>query len=210
MKDRPRLTRQERRLRLLAAGRQLFGERGYLKTEVGELARRAGVTKPILYDHFPNGKTEVFIAVLDEHVQRLLKVLWEAMSSSEDPRQRLHDGLGAYVKFADENPEGFRLLMQSAAEVDHSVWLHLHDARNVIVQGLASTIGDVMRARSIDPTGAPIYAHALLGAVESVVGWWLAEGKPDRETVTDYLLAFTWRGFDGLPRDPSRFHKAEN
>jgi AcrR family transcriptional regulator len=207
MTQQVRLAREERRNRLLEAARQLFGERGYRDTEVEELARLAGVTKPILYRHFPGGKVEVFMAVIDEHVTRLMRVLWEAMAASNDPMERLYRGIDAYLAFAEEHPQGFRLMRAVGAEADLPAGSRLREVRDSIAKGLSNTIADVMRGAGLGAEGAPIYAHALLGAADSVVAWWLEAQKPDRSTVTDHLLAFAWRGFDGLPRDPTRLHR---
>jgi AcrR family transcriptional regulator len=212
MTQQVRLTREERRSRLLDAARQLFGERGYRDTEVEALARLAGVTKPILYRHFPGGKVEVFMAVIDEHVNRLMRVLWEAMAASNDPMERLYRGIDAYLAFAHAYPQGFRLMRAAGAEADLPASRRLREVRETIARGLSNTIADVMRGAGLGAEGAPIYAHALLGAAESVVAWWLETPELGgtalpRATVVDHLLAFAWRGFDGLPRDPARLHR---
>jgi AcrR family transcriptional regulator len=207
MTQQVRLAKEERRTRLLEAARQLFGDRGYRDAEVEEIARLAGVTKPILYRHFPGGKVEVFMAVIDEHVTRLMRVLWEAMAASNDPMERLYRGIDAYMRFAEEHPQGFRLMIAAAAEADLPAGGRLREVRESIAKGLSITIADVMRGAGLGGEGAPIYAHALLGAAESVVSWWLESKALDRATVTDHLLAFAWRGFDGLPRDPGRLHR---
>lgn len=202
-----RLSREERRLRFIKAAQQLFGEKGYRKTEVEELARLAGVTKPMLYRHFPGGKADLLMAVLDEHMNDLLRVLWEAMSASTEPRERLRRGIDAYLRFAEENPEGFHLLAGASMEMDASVGDRWREVRASIVRGLSTTIADVMRAAGLDDEGAPIYAYSLLGSAESVVSWWLETRMPPRDKLVGYLLAFAWRGFDGLPRDPTRFYR---
>lgn len=153
---------------------------------------------------------EVFVAVIDEHVNRLMRVLWEAMAASNDPMERLYRGIDAYLAFAEEHPQGFRLMRAAGAEADLPAGGRLGEVRESIARGLSNTIADVMRGAGLGAEGAPIYAHALLGAAESVVTWWLEAPeatKPDRATVTDHLLAFAWRGFDGLPRDPTRLHR---
>ena len=206
MEPRRRMSREERRRRLLASAEELFGRQGYRKTEVEELARKAGVTKPMLYRHFPGGKAELFIAVLDEHMSSLLRALWEAMASHSDPRVRLHRGIDAYLRFAEVNPDAFHLLVLSSAELDPGFGDRLHKVRETIARGLTNTIADVMKAAGLQAHAAPLYAHALLGGVESVVSWWLESGAKNRDLIVDHLLAFVWRGFDGLPRDPARFH----
>ena len=201
-----RLSREERKNRLMSAAQDVFGENGYRKTEVDEIARKAGVTKPILYRHFPGGKAEIFMAVLDEHIRRLLQGLWEAMASSNEAIERLHGGLDAYLRFAEENPDGFRLLVDSSADLDPGVSDRLRQVRDSLARGLEITIGDVMKGAGLETQGAPVYARALLGGVESVVAWWLESRQPERHQVVDYLLAFLWRGFSGLPKDPTQFH----
>jgi AcrR family transcriptional regulator len=204
---RRRLSREERRHRLLTSAQELFGKNGYRGTEVDRIAHRAGVTKPMLYRHFPGGKAEIFLAVLDEHMNALMRNLWEALASSSEPKKRLRHGLDAYIRFAEENSAGFHLLAQSSAELDPAVGQRLTEVRELIVRGLSNTIADVMKGAGLATDGAPLYAHAMLGGVESVTSWWLKGSKsPGREVIVDHLLAFMWRGFDGLPRDPKRFH----
>lgn len=201
-----RLSRSERRGRLLESAERLFGEQGYRRTEVADIARGAGVTKPMLYRHFQGGKSEIFLAVLEGHLNSLVRRLWEAIASSKRPRDRLYLGVDAYLRFVEEEPEGFRLMTDSSPEVDSEVGRRLSESRNVIVAGLTNTLSDVMGGLGLDAEGAPIYAYALLGAVESVAKWWIEDKTPDRERMVDYILALVWRGFDGLPRDPTKFH----
>lgn len=203
-----RLTRSQRRARLIAAAEKAFGSKGYRHTEVSEIVAGAGVTKPMLYRHFRGGKAEIFLAVLDKHIEGLLRAIWEAMASAEDPRERLHRGLHGYLGFAEENPDGFRMLA-TTSELDTLIGDRLREARDSIARGLTNTISDVMRGAGLPTDGAPIYAYALLGGVESVVDWWLVDKTLERETLVDYLLAFVWRGFDGLPRDPTKIHQAD-
>jgi AcrR family transcriptional regulator len=195
----------ERRHRLLTSAQELFGKAGYRATEVDDIAHRAGVTKPMLYRHFPGGKAEIFLAVLDEHMSALMRVLWEALASSSEPRRRLHHGLDAYIGFAEANTAGFRLLSESSGDFDPAVAQRLIEFRELIVRGLSNTIADVMKGAGLPYDGAPLYAHAMLGGAESVTSWWLSQSKkPPREVIVDHLLTFMWRGFDGLPRHPSR------
>src|SRR2546430_16384039 len=100
-----RLSRYERRLRRLLAAIEVFGEKGHRKTEVSEIVHRAGVTKPMLYRHFPGGKAEIYMEVLDDHLQSMMRKLGEAMAKAEAPRDALRLGIYAYPRFAEENPE---------------------------------------------------------------------------------------------------------
>lgn len=200
MPMRLRLSRDERRRRLLVAAEEVFGENGYRKTEVEEIVRRAGVTKPMLYRHFPGGKAEVYMEVLDEHLSRMLQKLWEAMESADVPLEALRRGIDAYLRFAEENPEAFQLLAETSPELDAGIVDRLREVRTSIACGLADSIGAVMEEAGLDREGAPIYAHVLLGGVESVGSWWLENRTLDRAAVVTHLLTFLWRGFEGLPQ----------
>jgi AcrR family transcriptional regulator len=204
MPMRLRLSRDERRRRLLAAAEEVFGEKGYRKTEVEEIVSRAGVTKPMLYRHFPGGKAEIYMEVLDEHLSRMLKKLWEAMGSTDVPLEALRRGIDAYFRFAEENPEAFHLLAETSPELDSGIVDRLREVRTSIARGLAGSIGAVLEEAGLSAEGAPIYANVLLGGVESVVSWWLDNKTLDRSAVVSQLLTFLWRGFDGLSRGGSR------
>jgi AcrR family transcriptional regulator len=199
-----RLSKEQRRGKLLDAARRIFGKKGYRATEVNELAADAGVTRPILYRHFPGGKREVFSTILQEHIDELMRSLYEAMGSASKARERIHRGLLAYLAFAEERPEGFRLLT-AISDDDDDDGVGLADYRDQLVGAIESTIASVMKDADLDPDGAAVYAHTLLGGVESVVAWWLKTKTMDRDELANHLLAFTWRGFDGLPKQPGRF-----
>lgn len=211
MPMRMRLSRDERRLRLLLAATEVFGEKGYRQTEVSEIVRRAGVTKPMLYRHFPGGKAEIYMEVLDDHLQLMMRKLGEAMAKAEHPLDALRRGIDAYLRFAEEHPEAFHLLAETSAELDPGIVDRLKEVRSTIAEGLAETIGAVLEEADLSPEGAPVYAHVLLGGVESVVAWWLEtkahQARPlERSAVVTYLLTLLWRGFEGLPRGGSRVH----
>jgi AcrR family transcriptional regulator len=114
MPMRLRLSGDERKQRLLGAARDVFGEKGYRKTEVEEIVRKADVTKPMLYRHFPGGKAEIYMLVLEEHLDRMQGKLREAMASTEVPLEALRRGIDAYLRFAEENPEAFHLLAETS------------------------------------------------------------------------------------------------
>src|SRR5438477_13061782 len=103
-----RLPASERRRQILAAAREVFGHRGAEDPSVERLAAAAGISKPILYRHFPS-KRELYLAVLEDHLADLIRRLWVALSGSADPRVRLRRALQAYFEFVDERPDGHPL-----------------------------------------------------------------------------------------------------
>ncbi len=196
-----RMKAADRREQLLATGRRLFAQQGYEGTSLDEIASAAGVTKPIVYRHFPS-KRELYLVVLEEHLSVLIRKLWIALSSAPDPRERLRNGLEAYFAFVEEREDGFRMLIEASARNDPETQLRLGSAWDTLADGVARTVGDLLRGAGLDPAGAPIYARALVGMTQSVGDWWLRTRRLPRGDLVDYLLALAWRGFDGLPRDP--------
>lgn len=196
-----RMRAPDRREQLLATGRRLFAQHGFEGTSIDDIAEAAGVTKPIVYRHFPN-KRELYLAVLEEHLSVLIRKLWSALSTAPDPRERLRDGLEAYFEFVEERADGFRMLIEASARNDPETQARLGTAWDTLADGVARTVGDLLRGAGLDPAGAPIYARALVGMTQSVGDWWLRTKRLPREDLVDYLLALAWRGFDGLPRDP--------
>lgn len=201
-----RMRGPERREQILATARRVLGEVGYEDASIEDIAAAAGVSKPIIYRYF-SGKRDLYIAVLEEHLNDLIRRLWVAMSSSPDPRERLRAGLQAFFAFADEREDGFRLLVDAGARHDPEAQARLGGAWDTLADGIARTVGDLLRGAGLDPAGAPIYARALIGMTESVADWWLRTRRGPREDLVDYLLALTWRGFDGLPRHPTDHHQ---
>jgi AcrR family transcriptional regulator len=194
----------ERREQVLATARRLFAERGYDETSLDDVAAAAGVTKPVVYRHF-TGKRDLYLAVLEDHLDDLIRRLWRALGSEPDPKERLRRGLDAYFAFVEERPDGFRTLLEAAARADPEMRARLARSSDALAEGVARTVGDLLRAASLDPAGAPIYARALIGAAQGVAEWWTRTRRVPREALVNYLLALTWRGFDGLPRHPEGF-----
>lgn len=192
----------ERREQILGVARDVFAAEGYERASLDDIAAGAAVTKPVIYRHF-HGKRALYLAVLEEHLTELIRRLWVALSGSPDPRERLRAGLEAYFAFADEREDGFRMLVEAAARNDPEMRAKLGSAWDTLADGVARTVGDLLRAAGLDPAGAPIYARALIGMAQSVADWWLGTRRIAREDLVDYLLALTWRGFDGLPRHPT-------
>jgi AcrR family transcriptional regulator len=199
-----RMRAPERREQILATARRVFGQRGYESTNLDEVASAAGVTKPVLYQHFA-GKRDLYLAVLEEHLNDLIRRLWVALSSEPEPQERLRRGLDAYFTFAEEREDGFRMLVEAGSRFDPDMRAKLAGAWDTLADGIARTVGDLLRAAELDPAGAPVYARALIGMAQAVAEWWLRTRRVPRRALVNYLLALAWRGFDGLPRHPEGF-----
>src|SRR5213082_3111664 len=167
-----RLPAPERRRQILAAARELFGRDDPQEPSVDDLAAAAGISKPILYRHF-SGKRELYLAVLEDHLADLIRRLWVGLSGSADPRERLRGALKAYFEFVDERPDGYRMLVEAGSRMDPATRERLGTAWDTLADGVARTVGDILRAAGLDPAGAPVYARALVGMVQGVADWWI-------------------------------------
>ena len=199
-KNSGRLTAAARRAQLIEVGREVFAERGYGATSVEEIAARAKVSKPILYDHF-GGKEGLYAVVVDREMEYILNRMAEAVTSGS-PRARLEKATLAYLTYVRERPQGFAVLLRDAPRQQ------LNGGMPALMYELADRIGDVFteqfREAGYDPKSAPIYAHALVGMVAFVGQWWTEGDKPPSvETVASHITALAWTGLRQLPKKPS-------
>ena len=193
-----RLTGAARRAQLIEVGRGVFAERGYEATSVEEIAARAKVSKPILYDHF-GGKEGLYAVVVDREVEHILKSVAEAVSSGS-PRARVEQAALAYLTYVQERPEGFAVLLRDSPNRSGQLPALMYD--------LADRVSDVFKLElneaGYDSKSAPIYAHALVGMVAFVGQWWTDSRKPPPvETVASHIAALAWAGLRHLPNQPA-------
>src|SRR5262245_63518879 len=107
-----RLTAAARRAQLIEVGRTVFAERGFEATSVEEIASRAKVSKPIVYEHF-GGKEGLYAVIVDREVEHIVNRIVEAMSSGS-PRERLERAALAFLTYVQERPDGFAMLLRDA------------------------------------------------------------------------------------------------
>src|SRR5262252_7024662 len=107
-----RLPKPARRRQLLAAAQEVFVAQGYHAAAMDDIAERAGVSKPVLYQHFP-GKLDLYLALLDTHCDAIVERVREAMTSTTDNKARVEGAVSAYFDFVDHESEAFRLVFES-------------------------------------------------------------------------------------------------
>lgn len=193
-----RLTSSERRAQLIDVGRAVFAQRGYEATSVEEVAERAGVSKPIVYEHF-GGKEGLYAVVVDREMNYVVRRIAEAISSGT-PRERLEHAALAFLTYVKEHPDGFAILAHDApGPARAKMWSLLNE--------VADRVGDVFAAEfrnaGYDPKVAPIYAHALIGMVTYVGQWWTEDRKRSIDELANHIVALAWMGLRHLPRQPA-------
>jgi len=189
----------ERRAQILDVARRVFGSSGFHQASMEDIAREAGVTKPILYDHFPS-KKDLYLALIDSDLDSLHGRVRAALAGSSGNRKRIRASFQAYFDFVDEHAAGFRLLMQEAIGADADVRARIGRVREEI----ASEVADVIVRKSdglLTTARAETVALALVGMVETVADREPRGTPAARADAVDTLVRFAWRGITGLAED---------
>ena len=191
-----RLPRSARRKQLLGAAQEVFVANGYHAAAMDDIADRAGVSKPVLYQHFP-GKLELYLALLDTHCEVLIGNVRGAMTATSDNKERTSGAIRAYYEFVDHESEAFRLVFESDLRNDAGVRERTDRVEKACIDAITDTImGDtgVSRAR------AELLAAGLVGAAETAARFWLAGGRQVEKAEAEQLLtALGWRGIASFP-----------
>ena len=198
-RSRVRMTGKERREQLLDVGRQLFAERGYDGTAVEEIAARAGVSKPVVYEHF-GGKEGLYAVVVDREVQRLMDAFTGALSG-DDPKVLLEQACLVLLTYVEEQRDGFRILVRESP-----VGMERAGGFATIMSDVASQVEHILakqfKARGFETKLAALYSQALVGMVALTGQWWQDHRKPKREEVAAHLVNLAWNGLKGLEPKP--------
>src|SRR5690348_16120048 len=171
-----RLPRSARRKQLLAAAQEVFVANGYHAAAMDDIAERAGVSKPVLYQHFP-GKLELYLALLDTQAERLSAAVHEALARTDDNRMRIHGVLTAYFEFVDRDDEdgAFRLIFETDLGNEPSVRSRVEGVTQKTMQAVADVVAV---DTGLDRAAAELLATALTGAAQVAARWWLASERP--------------------------------
>jgi len=192
-----RLPRPARRRQLLGAAQEVFVAQGYHAAAMDEIAERAGVSKPVLYQHFP-GKLELYLALLDESVEELVGIVRDALSSTTDNKQRVPATFKAFFDFVGSSGEAFRLVFESDLSNEPAVRERLHrtmgDCADMISQFIREDAG-------LSDDEAHLLGMALVGMAQVSSRYWLSTDRAIPKDAAEQLLArLAWRGISGWPR----------
>lgn len=191
-----RLPRPARRLQLLGAARDVFVAQGYHAAAMDEIAERAGVSKPVLYQHFP-GKLELYLALLDESAAELERNMSDALSSTSDNRQRVQATFTAFYDFVAGAGEAFRLVFESDLSNEPAVRVKLDKT----MQNCADMVSQFIRADAgVSDAEAHLLGMALVGMAQVSARYWLNTGQDIPKNAAEQLIArLAWRGISGWP-----------
>ncbi|MEU6269398.1 MULTISPECIES: TetR/AcrR family transcriptional regulator [Saccharopolyspora] len=192
------MTGKERRQQLLDVARALFAEKGFDGTSIEEIAHRAGVSKPVVYEHF-GGKEGVYAVVVDREMRNLLDLVVSALSAGH-PRDLLEQAARALLDYIDNSTDGFRVLVRDSPVASNS------GTFSSLLNDIASQVEHILAlqfsARGYDAKLAPLYSQALVGMVALTGQWWLEARKPKKEEVAAHLVNLAWNGLSHLEHKP--------
>ena len=198
--NRARLPRDERRAQLLAAALEVFTQAGYHAAAMDELADRASVSKPVLYQHFPS-KLDLYLAVLDLHIDSLVFAIQKAIASTPDNAERVKATIDAYFGFIESEGEAFRLLFES----DMSVEPQVRERLNRMTYDCAAAVsGVISNDTGLPKEAAMMLGVGLIGYVQVTARHWLErDSKLSRQQAMELVENLMWRGISGFPRTDS-------
>src|SRR5262245_44381099 len=195
---------KQRREQLVEVGRRLFAERGFDATSVEEIAAKAGVSKPVVYEHF-GGKEGLYAVVVDREMERLLAMVTQAFTATDHPRDMLEQAALALLEYIEESTDGFRILVRDSHAASSSG--NFASLLNDIATQVEYILVDQFNARGYDPKLAPMYAQMLVGMVALTGQYWLDVRKPKRTEVAAHLVNLAWNGLSGLEHKPGLMAK---
>jgi len=189
-----RLPRTARRAQLLAAAQDVFVANGYHAAAMDEIAERAGVSKPVLYQHFP-GKLELYMALLESHVDALVARVRGAIESSTDNKLRVHAAVAAFYDFVDGEGQAFRMVFESDLRGEPAVAKAVERATQDSVDAITDTI---TADAGLDENRARLLATGLVGLSQVTARAWLAaDRKVTKEEAVSLISNLAWRGIGG-------------
>jgi AcrR family transcriptional regulator len=189
-----RLPRTARRAQLLAAAQDVFVANGYHAAAMDEIAERAGVSKPVLYQHFP-GKLELYLALVETHVNELIHRVRSAMESTTDNKLRVHGAVSAFFDFVDSEGQAFRMVFESDLRGEPAVQDAIERATSASVDAITETI---TADAGLDEQQARLLAVGLVGLSQVSARFWLdADRTVAKEEAVALISTLAWRGIGG-------------
>lgn len=197
---RARMTGRQRREQLIRIGRAAFAEKGFEATTVEEIASRAGVSKPVVYEHF-GGKEGLYAVVVDREIEVLLGAITQSLTSAATPHALVERAALALLGYIENSSDGFRILVRDSpmGQSTGSFATLISDVASQVEHLLA----EEFRCRNLDPDTAPMYAQMLVGMVALCGQWWLDSPRQAKEEVAAHVVNLAWNGLSNLDPTPT-------
>lgn len=191
-----RLPRGERREQLLEAASEVFVDRGYHAASMDEIADRAGVSKPVLYQHF-SSKLDLYLAVLAQHVEILVSSVRQALRTTTDNRHRLRAAVQAFFDFIEHDSQGYRLIFQNDHVAEPQVAAQVKVATDACTDAVFDLIS---RDSGLEAHRSRMIAVGLVGISVDCARYWLDADRPiSKDDAVEGTVAFAWGGLSHVP-----------
>ena len=191
-----RLPRGERRDQLLVIASEVFVDRGFHAAGMDEIAERAGVSKPVLYQHF-SSKLDLYLAVLQQHVDILVAGVRQALRTTTDNRQRLRAAVQAFFDFIEHDSQGYRLIFENDYGSEPQVAAQVKVATEACTDAVFDLIS---RDSGLDPHRARMIAVGLVGISVDCARYWINADRPiSKEDAVEGTVLFAWGGLSHVP-----------
>ncbi|MDP2014551.1 MAG: TetR/AcrR family transcriptional regulator [Actinomycetota bacterium] len=213
------MTGNERREQLITIARRLFAAKGFESVSVEEIAAKADVSKPVVYEHF-GGKEGLYAVIVDREMNDLLLTISEALNPTVDTpmnaRILLERAAMALFDYIEADPDGFRILVRDAPTMresdQHSIAVQHSPSFASVISDIAAHVQDLLaaqfKAHKINTKLAPMYSQMLVGMVALTGQWWLDERKPKKDEVVANVINLAWNGLGNMDPKPKLISKS--
>ena len=194
-----RMTGSQRREQLITIGRELFAEKGFDGASVEEIAARAQVSKPVVYEHF-GGKEGIYAVIVDREVTNLTRALTTALAEGGHPRAILERTALALLDYIEANTDGFRILVRDSPVAQAT------GTFSSLIGDVATEVEHLLGAQfahsGLERASAPMYSQMLVGMIALTGQWWLEARTPSKDVVAAHLVNLAWNGLRGMEATP--------
>lgn len=194
---RTRMSAGERREQLITVARGLFAEKGFDATSIEEIASRAKVSKPVVYEHF-GGKEGLYAVIVDRELMTISTTITASLRSSTSASIIVERAALALLTYIEDSPDGFRILSSGS---DRSAGTYSTLLADVAIQ-VSGILASQFSAHGIDPRTAPLYAQMLVGIVAMPSQWWLENRTMTKEEVAAHMVNLAWNGLRAMEPAP--------
>jgi AcrR family transcriptional regulator len=191
------MPRRERRAQLLESALEVFVAQGYHAAAMDDIAERAGVSKPVLYQHFP-GKLDLYLALLDASCDTIIDNCRVALEATQDNKQRVAATMDAFFEYVAGDTGAFRLVFESDLTNEPAVREHVERVTTECADLIAHVIHD---DTGLPDTPSRLLAVSLVGMAQVSARFWLSEaGGISKSDAAALVAGLAWRGIRGYPR----------
>lgn len=189
-----RLPAAQRREQLLEVATTVFAERGFHSTSMNDVADAAGVTKPVLYQHF-SSKRELFIELLTDIGEQLRNRIAKATADADGPRGQIEAGFAAYFDYVGSHTDAYKVLFGAGARRDPE----FASLTRVVEESIAEAIAELIVVDGRPAADRDLIAHTIVGMTEAASRYWLTHDRvPSVESLSEAVANLAWSGMRGI------------